>query len=267
MRKYARLQLECLETREVLSANVVSYHGGGVLPNVEVQGVYLGSQWSSNSTLNSQAGYLEGFLKSTVSGSYMDMLSQAGYGVHRGTATRGEIDNMTLNSGSTLSDSQIQSQLTSLIKGGYLASPDTNRVYMVFVPPNVEVTNGSSNSQGFAGYHSAFTYHGSAGQSITIHYAVVDTPGGTTNNGASNPYLSTLAEMTVVVTHELTETVTDPNGPIGRPGWYAPNAGGQEIGDLANGIAVTLNGYEVQAEVNQHGQLITPSGSTNIIYP
>src|SRR5437879_9177940 len=73
----ARLQLEGLEERQVMS---VTYHGGATLPNVEVQGVYYGDDWSDNSTLYSQTGHLEGFLGNIVQSPYMDMLN-ADYGV------------------------------------------------------------------------------------------------------------------------------------------------------------------------------------------
>ena len=39
--------LECLEDRLVPT---VTYHGGTLLPHVEVQGMYLGSDWYNNST-------------------------------------------------------------------------------------------------------------------------------------------------------------------------------------------------------------------------
>jgi hypothetical protein len=308
MRKTARLQLECLETREVLNATslhsllplppsasspapavvgaahvesgvpttttsskttssqsltpVVTYGGGGVLPSVQVEGLYLGSQWYSNSTLYQQTGYFEGFLGNVVNSSYMDMLNQAGYGVGRGSATTGSIDLMKL--GSSVSDSQIQGQLHTFINDGYLSTPDSNRLYMVFVPPNVEVTTSFGNSvKNFAGYHSAFNMTTASGQTVTIHYAVIDTPGGSIGNGSANPNLSALNEMTTVATHELTEAVTDPNPGTG----WVDRHNGEEVGDLANGIAVTLNGYKVQAEVNQYGQVIYPAGSTNLVLP
>src|SRR5262249_34498116 len=72
----SRLELEQLEDRQVLS---VAYHGGALMPNVEVQALYYGSDWNNNSTYYNQTGYLEGFLNNIVHSSYMDMLNSAGY--------------------------------------------------------------------------------------------------------------------------------------------------------------------------------------------
>src|SRR5436190_22965775 len=72
--------------------------------------------------------------------------------------------------------------------------------------------------------------------------------------------------MTSVVSHELTETVTDPNESIYNAatrqyylGWYDKNYN-QEISDLAVGHVVSLNGYCVQDAVNKADQLIHPAG-------
>ncbi len=74
-------------TKAAATNAVVTYHGGGVLPHVEVQALYLGSDWSTNSALHNQTGQTEGFLNNIVNSSYMDMLTNAGYGVGRGTST------------------------------------------------------------------------------------------------------------------------------------------------------------------------------------
>jgi hypothetical protein len=133
----ARPQLEAPEERQVPT---VTYHGGAVLQNVEAQALYIGDQWSANPTLSSQAGYLEGFLGTIVNSSFMDMLSNAGYGVGRGSASGGQIYAASLANGSALDDSTIQSWLSASVQGGYLQYPDANRLFVVFVEPNVEVT-------------------------------------------------------------------------------------------------------------------------------
>jgi hypothetical protein len=46
--------------------------------------------------------------------------------------------------------------LDAEIAAGHLRAPNVNRLYVVFTPPNVVVTNGGLDSQNdFAGYHSA----------------------------------------------------------------------------------------------------------------
>src|SRR5438477_3509744 len=67
---------ERLEPRQLLT---VTFHGGQLLSSVEAQGVYLGSDWNTNSTLTSQAIALDNYLSYLVQSPYMDMLNQAGY--------------------------------------------------------------------------------------------------------------------------------------------------------------------------------------------
>ena len=63
----ARPELEGLESREVPT---VTFHGGAVLPNVEVQGLYYGSDWSTSAAYSAQRSQLDGFLKYIVQSGY-----------------------------------------------------------------------------------------------------------------------------------------------------------------------------------------------------
>src|SRR5262249_16261070 len=119
-----RPQLESLERCEVPT---ITPHGGVVLPNVEVQGLYYGSDWINNSTNYQLTRRLDGFLNNIVNSSYMDMLTNAGYGVGRGSFNQGWIDGSYINSSYYLTDSQIQAALVRNINAGHLAVPDANR--------------------------------------------------------------------------------------------------------------------------------------------
>src|SRR5207249_4270161 len=66
-----RPALERLEDRTVPT---VTYHGGALLPSVEVQGMYYGSDWWS-SPYYGQKNSLDGFLSNVVNSSYMDMVN------------------------------------------------------------------------------------------------------------------------------------------------------------------------------------------------
>ena len=269
-----RPSLESLEERRV---NTVGYYGGGVMPHVEVQGVYLGQDWNSGTALN-EAQRSEGYLKSIVNSSYMDMLSGAGYGVYRGTWDAGRILNYNLNKGQYLTDTQIEGALQAQISSGTLKAPDANRLYVVYVEPGVAVydnnhpaanptsTPGYSRSPGFLGYHSAFLGHNQSNQYAYIYYAVIPHPGGYNYTSASGNFRTDFDQMTSVVSHELTEAVTDPNESIYNSatrqyylGWFDKNYN-QEISDLAVGHVVSLNGYCVQDAVNKADQLIRPAG-------
>jgi hypothetical protein len=261
-----RPDVESLEGRALMT---VTPHGGAVLPNVEVQALYYGSNWYNNSSLFSQTGQFEGFLQSTVNSSYMDMLNNAGYGVGRGSSSGGKISMAT--PGSTISDADIRSAIQNAIRGSNpLAAPDANRLYIVYVEPNVEVIgnfasawhSGLANSvQDFAGYHGAFAGYDAAGNARGIRYAVIPTPGGTVGNAKNNYNLNTFDEMTEASSHEIGEAVTDPDIGYGTLGWYDDSQG--EVGDIANGQTVYVNGYAVQRLADKTDQPMTPAQATS----
>jgi hypothetical protein len=255
-----RLELEGLEKREVLS---VTYQGGAVLPHVEVQALYYGADWYNNGSLYSQTGYLEGFLNKIVQSSFMDELTNAGYGVGRGSFSGGRIGLANINKAYFLTDGQIQNALQSYINGGAMQTPDANRLYVVFVEPNVAIQLGNANSiNDFLGYHGAFAGSDGHGHAADIHYAVIAYPGGGVGNAAIS-YLSTLDGITEVTSHELAESVTDPNVNYKALGWYDNQLG--EVGDIVNGQTVHLNGYAVQRISDQNDQAMTPAGAQSAI--
>jgi hypothetical protein len=252
----ARPQLERLEDRLVPT---VTYHGGVLLPHVEVQALYYGSDWVQSSYYP-QTGQLEGFLQSVVGGTYMDMLTTAGYGVGRGTHTPGQIDLANVNKRAYLDDSTIQAVLQRDISNGTLAAPDSNRLYVVYVEDNVVVSMGGGNSiNDFIGYHGAFAGHSAGGAAADIRYAVVTYPGGRVGNGGVDG-LSTLDSTTVVTSHELAEAVTDPDANYKQTGWYDDLNNG-EVGDIAEGLSVRLGGWMVQREASQLDLAMTPAGA------
>src|SRR5262249_59051075 len=127
-----RLELDALEERQMLS---VTFHGGAVLPNVEVQGYYYGSDWYNNSTLYSQTGYLDGYLGNIVNSPYMDMLNNAGYGVGRGSSSGGTIALANIDKTKSVDDSILRRDLQGNIDNGAMQKPDGNRLYVIFVGP------------------------------------------------------------------------------------------------------------------------------------
>jgi hypothetical protein len=239
----------------------VTYHGGALLPHVEVQALYYGSDWFNNPAYYKQTGYLEGYLNNIVHGSYMDMLNQAGYGVGRGSFDAGKISLTNVNKSLYLTDGQLRSTLQADISNGILKSPDSNRLYVIFVEDNVAVSAGGDTSQNdFLGYHSAFAGTDAYGNPADIHYAVIAYPGGSVGN-ASIPWLSATGQLTEVSSHELAEAVTDPNVGYKTGGWYSGGNTG-EIGDLSNAQTVYLNGYAVQRIADRNEQAMTPAGAT-----
>jgi hypothetical protein len=257
-RPSSKLMLEGLESRLVPT---ITNHGGAVLPHVEVQAMYFGSDWmysqlALKNTLDSALGTI-------VNSSYMDMLTNAGYGVGRGSVSPSTIYGVYATPNQNINDSLIQSDLVAEINGGLLSFPDSNRLYVVFMEDNVGVTQGSKTSQSnFLAYHGAFTGQVYGSIWASIHYAVVTYPGGTVNN-AGRSWLGAQDTITLSASHEIAEAVTDPNVNYSTLGWYDDSLGG-ENGDINNAQTVYLNGYAVQRIPDLNDQAMTPAGATSI---
>jgi hypothetical protein len=262
------LNLECLEAREVPA---VTYHGGAVLGNVEAQAVYLGSNWSAGSPSNPQTGQLDTYVKKLVNSPFLDVLGQDGYGVGRGTASGGIIDGKQIDGRYYLTDGAIRQELQSLLSGGYLQAPDSNRLYIVFVEPGVAVKGsdgGTSDVAGpnsFLGYHTAFTGYDAYGSAHAIRYAVVTYPGAGTNNFFV-PGLNAFDTVTKVASHEIAEAVTDPDVNYAPLGWYDDQLNG-EVGDITNGATTRFAGYAVQliADRNDNPTALPAYAGTGIV--
>jgi hypothetical protein len=253
-----RLQLEVLENR---LTPTFSYHGGALLPHVEAQALFLGSDWVSSSTYVHQSQYLDAFVHNIVNTSYMDMLTTAGYGVGRGSASLAATDPIRIDKTVMLTDGAIQVDLQLAINAGLVKPPDANRLYVLFIEDNVPVgmSDGSVSRTDFLSYHGAFAGHTASGQPVDIRYVVVPYPGGKTGN-LSVPGLTALQSMTECASHEIAESVTDPDVNYAALGWY-DDALNDEIGDVVNLDYITLGGYVVQRIADRQDQGMTPVGA------
>jgi hypothetical protein len=252
--------LECLEDRLVPT---VTYHGGALLPHVEVQGLYLGSDWYNNNTYYNQTAQFENFNRFLPQSSYMDLLTQLGYSVGRGSTSPGTIDRLVLNKNNYLTDSTIRGEIQRFINAGYLRPPDANRLYVVYVEPGAAILDdhdGNATSiRDFAGYHGAFAGRTATGYGMDIHYAVIAYAGG---YNPVFPGLTPFGSMTLTASHEIAEAATDPNVGYRALGWYDDYNNG-EIGDI-NRYEALLNGYVVQSIVNKYDVAYVPYGATTL---
>jgi hypothetical protein len=240
----ARLALEQLENRLVLS---VSYGGGPLLTHPNVEALFYGAQWNTDSTLVQQASQIDDFLSTIVDSAYMDML--APYRVGRGVFLDSQIDTSTPPA--TIDDTALQQILAQDINSGLLDGVGGNSLYFIFTAPGTEVTftdaQGNLNTSGteandahFYGYHDAIL---GTLRTPAVYYAVIPYPGGV--NGTEDG-LSTFDQITVAASHELVEVATDPDT---QTGWLDPtqvSTNGGEIADLANGEYGPILGYQVQ---------------------
>jgi hypothetical protein len=257
-RRRAGPALEWLEGRQLMT---VTNFGGALLPHVEVQGLYYGSDWGSDPVYLNVKNNLEGFLKNIVNSSYMDMLTEDGYGVGRGTADGGSIYATNVNKAQYLTDGQVQSTIQGSIKSGALKSPNANSLYVVYVEPNVAVSlaKGNNSQTNLYGYHGAFGGTDASGHPADIHYALITYPGGLVGN-KSLSWTGPFDQLTLVTSHELAEAVTDPNVDYKTKGWFDTEKG--EVGDIVVGQTVYLSGYAVQRIADKNDQAMTPAGAT-----
>jgi hypothetical protein len=240
------LNVEHLEDRRVLSGIDVTYHGGPLLQNVQIESVFYGQAWSTNSSLDQLLSQIDGFLQYFPTSPYMNVLKQ--YNVGDGSFLNDLVVPQNPTNG-TIDDSLIRQLLNSEIASGQLSAPNANSLYIFFTTPGVAVTdNGQTSTRDFAGYHDTFT--DSAG--APVYYAVVPYP---TSSVVSNQQLTALQDITVILSHEISEAITDPDT---QTGWFDPRNG--EIGDIAEGHIGVLDGYVVQGIWSQaQDQIVIPS--------
>jgi len=262
MKRNIRLSLG-VETLESRLTPTVTYHGGALMPHVEAQNVFLGSDWSTSSSLKTTKASLDSYIGYIVNSPYMDALTTAGYNVGRGTATAGVVDSINITKTKYLTDSSIQSEVQKLITSGSVAAPDANRLYVVYVEPGVKVrdSDGSTSVSSFLGYHGAFAGKTAAAKSIDVRYVVLPNPGTPNPTPSSQGFASTFQELTAVTSHELAEAVTDPDVGYKKLGWYDDTKNG-EIGDLTDKLAI-LNGYTVQRVVGKNDSPLSIPTGTN----
>ena len=247
----------------------VTYNGGVLLAHVELQPVFIGSDWNTNPTLVAQRTQLNQFASMIVQSSYIDMIAQnystGTYQFKHGTASPGVVDAISINKLAGITDLQIQAQIQQLINQGRLQAPDANRLYMVYVEPGVDIlTDFGSSSTAFLGYHSAFAGTTATHIPIDVHYGVIAYPGPPNFTSSSQLFPSDLDQMTAVSSHELAEAMTDANVNYKTLGWYDFDINGEvadiplDLGLLPPEFTTQLNGFLVQDLVDQHDNLIVP---------
>ncbi len=220
LRIRTRLQLETLEDR---CTPAFGFQAGVVMAHAQVVPVFFGDYWSTSTGMQS-AAQINTFLSSIVNSAFMDTMNQ--YGVGRGTLVGVGIIDPGLSGVSAISDSVVQAQLANDIATGRLPAASNNTLYIVFTPPNVTVSaTVESTTYDALGYHNAFAYSVSS----VVDYAVIKNPVG---NGTVSS-LSTFQSLTLTITRELANSVTDPQG----TGWIDPTSGVE----VASAVATSAN--------------------------
>ncbi len=207
----------------------VQNNGGPVIGNAQIVPIIWGNSFPYNQG-SPLPGQLLSFLQFFVGpGSpMMAMLheySANGVQIGPGSVVNNQIITPPGNPPAALSDSQIQSQLQSWIANQNnqtpnFPQPNANTIYVIFLPQAVTVTAfGAQSCSTFGGYHN---FNG-------VTYAVINccTPPNT-------PFAAVLNAATLVCSHEIAESITDP---LAGSGWLDANTNPRdEIGDICQGI-------------------------------
>src|SRR5579859_6623517 len=248
----------------------LSYFGGPVISNVHIVQVLWGNGAYLPEVSSTSTPSIASFYGDITSSGFITLLSQ--YSTPASGGTNQTIGNGTFdgqftiipsaaNSGTTVDDTQIQSELLSQINAGHLPSPmldaagNVNTVYMFFFPPGITITQGGSSScvsGGFCAYHgtTSSTFNGN-NILYGVHPDMQAGSGCDVGCGSS----STFNNYTSVASHELAELITDADVGIATTfsaplAWYDMNNG--EIGDICNAQqgSYAANGttYTIQLE-------------------
>ena len=264
----------------------LTYFGGPIISNVQVIQVLYGSGSYNAQVAGTASPSMGQFYSDITSSGLIQLLQQYNTTVSGGTnQTFGngsfgglfQIVPSAGNNGSTISDTQIQSELLAQITAGHLPAPildaagNPNTLYMIFFPPGKTITQGGSNScqaGGFCAYHGTTS---SLFNGKNVLYGVMpDMQAGSgcaTGCGSS----TTFGNYTSVTSHELTESLTDAFVGIATTfapplAWYDMTNG--EIGDICNAQqgSYVANGttYTIQLEFsNSANNCVLPPAQTN----
>ncbi|HEV3227250.1 MAG TPA: S-layer homology domain-containing protein [Acidimicrobiales bacterium] len=230
------------------------YFNGPVMAHVSVQSLYYGA-----GTYQAGAGPGEStmteYFRNVLNSPYVDWLTEyntpnqsIGRGSYRGQTT---ITPSNANNGSTIDDVNLQAELAAQLDSGgvppsQLDGGFVKTVYAIFLPRGKTITQGGATGgepNGFCAYHGTISHNG-----VPIPYMVLpdfDDPAHRYNVGCGHdPTL--LNNFFSVTSHELIESVTDPNigiannDPVGIIGWYDLANG--EIGDICAPQQGTVTG-------------------------
>ena len=220
----------------------LSYHGGPVMGDANFQAVY----WNSSLASQIQSG-IDGFVGSYSDGlAYSNSDPSADYTIvqqyiNAYLLTRHTSYVDTQHDGkrvpSSYSDSSVRSYLASLFGSGRV-TPDANTVFGMYFPSGMKITSqGGSSCSSFCGYHGHFVYNGT-----DIKYAVFPY---TNCRACSVPGKQVIDILTIVTSHEIRESVTDPD----LNAWF--DSAGYEADDKCawhNLYKTTGTGFWVQPE-------------------
>jgi hypothetical protein len=223
----------------------LQYLGGKVLEHVKVYGVIWGTSGTFlPAVTNASPPNMADFFSKVTNSRYMDWLGEystgsqfIGRGTFAGTYT---IDPAHAHDHATIDDAgDIQPELVAQIAAGHLPVPTANTLYVLMFRSGQTITiDGQRSDTDFCAYHSTTTY-----ALASVRYAVL--PDAASDAGCGNA--PGLGNFTAVASHELVESITDPDVGLDQLAWYDFKNG--EISDICqnhpSASDAVLDGYTV----------------------
>jgi len=227
------------------AATTLVDNGGPILTNVHVQLIFWGTEWAGSPTPS--ATQVTNAVSNILAGPYMSALSQY-RNVGRGSLVGTTVVSTSNPPNNPFSNGDVSNFISGLIGAGTVPNPSTDSqlFYCVIMPRGY-----NSTQAGVIGEHTFFTTAG-----VNAHFAWA------TNNGSPGNELSS---VTIIFSHELVESATDPEGSafqVNAPGFCAPSPTSWcEIGDNCQANTGTVNGVAVQSYWSQRDMAcIIPNG-------
>jgi hypothetical protein len=216
------------------------YRNGILLSRVRLHLIYWGAHWRT-AQHPSREDIAEAMRKMTSPGGYLSGLAQYNRGrepVVELVETRYDLD--LENPAKALQDdgdgSDIVAEVKSLmgpIERDLPHQPEAQPFYLVVLPPGVTCTTEDADGEVLAGEHGWFVKDGHR----RVYYGWV--------------LHGTIQRMTVAISEELVEAITDPEPPCcddALAGWVMQDNQGdfQEVCDVCAGITANVDGVHVQ---------------------
>jgi hypothetical protein len=213
-----------------ISGSAATFLGGRGISNVNVIAVF----WTANVNASVVASISQ-FLVDITHSTYFDILDEYDTPtqlIGRGSAPP-SITITPSNANTSLTETDIGSELGQQIRSNVLPAPDSNTTYMVYFPPGIRITAAgcgiSCVSPGFCGCHEN-TSQTINSRNVSFPFGII--PDLTTGACATGCGVgTTFQNATLITSHVLAETVTDPINPTG----WTP-----EIGDPCNQVGTTI---------------------------
>lgn len=216
----------------------LTYYGGPLLQAPSLHAVFWGTQVApdTQSAITSWFGDLAQSVTVPMLGQY-DTASPAQFITQMRFA--GSVVDVDAPVQTTISDQDVQVELTRMIDAGTVPANDGNQLYVVYMPPGATVTTQFGNScQAFCGYHGSFYRNGT-----NAFYAVIPDMTLEPCKSACAYDPTPINDVYLTTSHEVVEATTDAAvGAIATGGpsyaWIDPLTG-NEIGDICAGLSFT----------------------------